>query len=297
MGILRRRRFVTIATSLLAVRRLGSTAEGAENAAHALAQLETKSTGRLGVYAREIGSGRTIAYRASDSFPMCSTFKVLLVGAVLQRVDRGRERLERHIAYTKADLLDYASVTTAHVAIGMLSVGQLCEAAIVVSDNTAANLLLRTVGGPAGVTAFVRARPFHDAKTRLDRNEPALNTAIPGDVRDTTTPLRMANALALLLASRAVLSPTSSRLLERWMRACRTGTDTLRAGLPAQWAVGDKTGSGENGTRNDVAIIRPLQRDPVVAVAYLTGATGINDDGRNAILAHVGRIITAALSN
>ncbi|HEY8313729.1 MAG TPA: class A beta-lactamase [Candidatus Baltobacteraceae bacterium] len=294
--MLQRRTFLAIGASALIGRAIVASAEGAADPSRALAEIEAKSGGRLGVYARDVGSGRAIAYRANDLFPMCSTFKILLVSAVLQRVDRRQEQLTRHISYGKADLEAYAPVTTAHVAEGMLTVAQLCEAAIVVSDNTAANLLLRTVGGPAGVTAFMRAHPLDDPTTRLDRNEPTLNTAIPGDRRDTTTPSRMVNALAILLTTNEVLTSSSSRMLESWMRRCKTGTTALRAGAPASWVAGDKTGSGENATRNDVAIFRRPQRAPVIVAAYLTRATRIGDTQREKTLAQVGRITSAALS-
>ena len=292
--MLERRTFLAVSASALGVSALAATPQSAENPAHALADVETKSGGRLGVYARDIGNGRAISYRAEELFPICSTFKVLLVGAVLQRVDRGHEHLERPIMFGKADLQAYAPVTSAHVVAGRLTVAELCEAAIVLSDNTAANLLLRAVGGPAGVTAFMRAHPFDDPTTRLDRNEPTLNTAIPGDARDTTAPSRMVNALAILLTSSAALTTTSSHLLERWMHDCQTGKNALRAGAPSGWRAADKTGSGENGTRNDVAIFRPPQRAPVIVAAYLTGASKLDDDGRDAVLADVGRIVTAA---
>ena len=225
---------------------------------------------------------------------MCSTFKVLAVAAVLQRVDRGTERLAREISFGKADLQEHAPVARRHLDQGRMTLSQLCEAAIVYSDNTAANLLLRTLGGPAAVTAFVRAHPLDDPVTRLDRREPALNTALPGDPRDTTEPARMASALALLLTTNRALGATSSGMLDAWLTRCTTGTMALRAGVPPSWKAGDKTGSGANGTRNDVALFR---RDgkPLVVAAYLTGATAIDGDARDASLAAVGRLVAAAL--
>ncbi len=262
-----------------------------------LPAIEAKTGGRLGVFARDLSSGQTIEHRAGERFPMCSTFKVLAVGAVLWRVDRGEERLERRIAYSPGDLLAYAPVTTAHVREGGMTVEALCAAAIVMSDNTAANLLLRSLGGPQAVTSFVRSAPFGDFSTRLDRVEPALNSAIPGDVRDTTTPRNMAHALTVLLTTRSALSSASSTMLYGWMRACQTGTNGLRAGIPHTWTVADKTGSGDNGTRNDVALLRRADRAPIVVTAYLTGATAIDADRRNATLAKVGSLIVQSFNN
>lgn len=256
------------------------------------AALEASVGGRLGVVALDTGTGRRLAHRSGERFPLCSTFKLLLAGAVLQRVDRGEARLDARISYTKADLLKYAPITTARMAEGSLTVGELCAAAAEVSDNTAANLLLRALGGPPAVTAF--ARSLGDPVTRLDRMEPALNEARPGDLRDTTTPAAMVDDLQALLLGPA-LHPESRARLEGWLVACTTGTARLRAGLPAGWTVGDKTGSGARGTVNDVAILRPPHRAPILVAAYYTGST-TPPAARDAVLAEVGRIVAEAFS-
>ncbi len=256
-----------------------------------LAALEARTGGRLGVVALDTGTGRRLAHRGGERFPLCSTFKVLLAGAVLQKVDRGETRLDRRLPYGKADLLAYAPVTTARVAEGGMTVGDLCAAAVEVSDNTAANLLLGDLGGPAAVTAFARA--LGDPRTRLDRTEPTLNEARPGDPRDTTTPAAMVGSLRALLLG-PTLRPESRSRLEGWMAACTTGRTRLRAGLPPDWAAGDKTGSGARGTANDVAILRPPHRAPILVAAYLTGSTA-SDSGRDAVLAEVGRLVVEAL--
>lgn len=252
-----------------------------------LAALEARSGGRLGVAVLDTGSGRRLAYRGRERFPFCSTFKVLLAGAVLARVDAGRESMDRRIPYGRADLLAYAPITRTEVAKGGMTVGDLCAAALEVSDNTAANLLLGTLAGPGGVTAF--ARRLGDSVTRLDRTEPALNSALPGDPRDTTTPEAMVDTLKALLLGPTLRTASRARL-EGWMAACTTGGARLRAGLPTDWAVGDKTGTGERGTANDVAILRPPHRAPILVVAYLTGAT-VPPDARDAVLAAVGRLV------
>ena len=255
-----------------------------------LAALEARAGGRLGVAALDTGTGRRIAHRGEERFPLCSTFKVLLAGAVLARVEKGQERLDRPIAYTKADLLEYAPVAAARLAEGRMTVEALCAAAVEASDNTAANLLLQALGGPAEVTAF--ARSLGDPVTRLDRTEPTLNTALPDDPRDTTTPTAMAESLKAMLLGGG-LEPESCQRLEGWMRGSLTGGDRLRAGLPATWTVGDKTGTGDRGTVNDVAILRPPGRAPILVAAYYTGSRAPLKD-RNAVLAEVGRIVVAA---
>jgi len=258
-----------------------------------LAALEARAGGRLGVAVLDTGSGRRLDHRGGERFPLCSTFKVLLAGAVLARVDGGREALDRRVPYGQADLLEYAPVTAAHVGEGSLPVLDLCAAAVEVSDNTAANLLLQALGGPRAITTF--ARSLGDPVTRLDRTEPTLNTALPGDPRDTTTPTAMVDTLRALLLG-PTLSPASRQRLEGWMAACTTGRNRLRAGLPADWAAGDKTGSGERGTVNDVAILRPPHRAPILIAAYYTGSTAPME-ARNAVLAEVGRIVVAAFKD
>jgi beta-lactamase class A len=253
--------------------------------------LERRSGGRLGVFAIDTGSGRTLEHRAHERFPMCSTFKLLAVGAVLARVDGRNEDLGRRVGFTQNDMLDNSPVTQANFSLSSMTIGQLCEAAIVQSDNTAANLLLHSLLGPAGVTKF--ARKLGDRVTRLDRDEPAVNTSIPGDPRDTTSPAAMASdARALVLGN--ALSPRLRARLTAWMRACETGTHALRAGVPATWLAGDKTGSGPHGTSNDVAVFWPPERAPIVVAAYGTGMRGSSATQAD-ILAAVGRIVLTDL--
>lgn len=247
-----------------------------------LASIEKVSGGRLGVAVLDTASGAQFGYRLDERFPMCSTFKVLLVGAVLKRVDEGRENLSRVVHYTRGDVLEYAPVTRLHVAAGM-TVGALCEAAITLSDNTAANLLLETIGGPAGVTAF--ARRLGDGVTRLDRTEPTLNEALPGDPRDTSTPMWMLRDLQKL-ALGSVLAPPSRERFVGWLLACKTGEGRLRAGLPSDWKIGDKTGTGDRGTSNDLAVAWPPRERPLLIAVYLTSAT-MNRSTQNGEIAAV----------
>lgn len=256
-----------------------------------LAKLQRADGGRLGVAALDTGSGKRIAFRADERFPMCSTFKMLAAGYVLSRVDHKQESLDRRVIFTKDDLVSYSPATEKQVGGEGMSIAELCEAAVTLSDNTAANLLLASFGGPAALTAF--ARSLGDAVTRLDRIEPALNEGAAGDPRDTTSPVSMLHNLNTL-----VLDPTLSRasrdLLIAWLVGNKTGDMRLRAGLPAGWRVGDKTGTGENGTANDIAVIWPPQRAPILLTVYLTESK-TSPEARNALIAEVGRLVAAGL--
>lgn len=253
-----------------------------------MADLERMSGGRLGVAALDLQTNARFDYRANDRFPMCSTFKAALAALILHRVDQGKERLDRVITYGPEALVNYAPMTEKHVGAG-LSVGALCEAAVTLSDNTAANLLLDASGGPAGYTAFVRG--LGDPVTRLDRREPDMSECRPGDVRDTTTPAAMLATLRTL-ALGSVLSAGGREQFTAWLVANQTGGARLRAGLPQGWRVGDKTGSGPR-TTNDIAVIWPPGRAPLLLTTYLTGAQA-SDADRNATLASVARLLTGA---
>jgi beta-lactamase class A len=268
-----------------------SAAIAGDNPEGLIAQVEKRAGGRLGVAALDTQSGRRIAWRAAERFAMCSTFKLLLVGAVLRRVDTGQDTLDRRVDYDHRDLLDYAPVARAHLAAGHMTIATMAEAAIVYSDNTCANLLLASLGGPPGVTAF--ARMLGDGRTRLDRTEPALNTAIAGDVRDTTTPNAMLDDLDRLMLG-PVLEPASRASLKAWLIACKTADKRTRAGLPPGWTSGNKTGTGENGATNDVAILWPPGRKPVLLAVYFT-ESAIALPAREAVIADVARVVTKLL--
>jgi len=251
------------------------------------AAVEAKVGGRLGVAALDVTSGARLAHRDDERFPMCSTFKAMAAAATLARVDRGAEHLDRFIRYTEADLFSYAPVTRQHVKDGGMALGDLCAAAVELSDNTAANLVLAAAGGPARWTGFVRS--LGDAASRLDRNEPSLNTSIPGDPRDTTTPLAMMADLKLAVLGK-VLSPGSCERLTGWLVAGQTGGARLRAGLPPSWRVGDKTGTGDHGTANDIAVAW-TPSGPIVIASYLTGADRASAAERDGAHAEVARIV------
>ena len=285
------RRTFIIGTAAAGATLFGPARAVPEKFRETIARLERDSGGRLGVAIIDTLAKTGAGYHADDRFPMCSTFKLLAVAAVLKRVDAGKERLDRRIRIVAEDVVPGSSRINAPVIDG-LTLAELCEAAMIYSDNTAGNLILAGLGGPAAVTAY--ARSIGDKITRLDRTEPTLNGAVPGDLRDTTTPAAMAQNLLTLLLGNA-LSAASKDRLTQWLIANKTGDTRLRAGLPAGWRVGDKTGTGERGSTNDIAIIYPPKRPPVLVAAYLTG-TSASADARNATLAAVGRAVAAAVS-
>jgi len=255
--------------------------------------MEAQLGGRIGLAAIDTGSGKRLAYRGEERFAMCSTFKWMLAAAILARQDHGADVLDRHLSFGAGDLLPHSPVTSAHAAEGSLSIGELCRAIVETSDNTAANTLLKFIGGPSGLTRYLRS--IGDRTTRLDREELALNSNLPGDRRDTTTPTAMIATMRTLLVG-GTLSATSRQLLLGWLENCQTGRQRLRAGLPASWVVGDKTGTGDNGAVNDSAIASPPGRPPILIAAYLSGS-GAAADALDAAHARLGGLVAAAFSS
>jgi len=290
-----RRHFARMAVALTAAwpvaRALGYEAPAQKNLgpdqARRWAEIEASVGGRLGVAVLDAASGTLAGHRLDERFPMCSTFKFLAAALVLARVDAGQERLDRRVVVPREALLKWAPVTSRHVGGAGMTVAELCEAAITVSDNTAANLLLASSGGPAGVTAF--ARRLGDEVTRLDRTEPALNEAAPGDPRDTSSPRAMAQTLRSVMLGDA-LSDAGRAQIVRWMTATTTGVHRLRAGVPFDWRVADKTGTGDLGSTNDIGVLWPPRRAPLVVVSYLTECKA-GADAREAALADVARSV------
>jgi beta-lactamase class A len=232
-----------------------------------LDDMEAELGGRIGVAAIDTGNGARLAHRGDERFAMCSTFKWMLAAAVLAEHDRRGRILEQHLPYGSKDLLAHSPVTQEHVAEGSLPIVELCKAAVETSDNTAANTLLKFIGGPSALTRYLRA--IGDHTTRLDRVELSLNTNLPGDPRDTTTPNAMIATMQTILVGNA-LSAASRETLSNWLKNCQTGLQRLRAGLPPMWTAGDKTGTGEHGAVNDNAVIWPPQRPPILIAAYLS---------------------------
>lgn len=258
--------------------------------AHALQTLETRAQGRLGVHVVDTANGRDYGYRSDERFMMLSSFKLLASALVLARVDRGEESLARRIRYRKQDLVAWSPVTEAHADGDGLSLAQLCEATITTSDNTAANLILASYGGPKALTAY--ARQLGDTVTRLDRTEPELNVRSGTESLDTTSPRAMAQTLQTLLTGPA-LTPTSRQQLQQWLLANTTGGKRLKAGLPPGWTVGDKTGTNKTDT-NDIGILLPPQGAPLLVTAYLAHSTA-SHEVREATLAEVARLATSTL--
>jgi beta-lactamase class A len=251
-----------------------------------LARLEKDSGGRLGVAALNTADGRLVLHRADERFPLCSTFKMMLAAAMLSR---DPALMKKRIQYDKADLVAHSPVTGRHVSEGM-TVSELCEATLQYSDNAAANLLMKQIGGPAAVTAF--ARSIGDHEFRLERWETELNSAIPGDARDTTTPLAMARSLHKLVLGES-LPAAQRRQLKDWMIGNTTGALRIRAGVPSGWTVADKTGAGDYGTVNDIGIIWPPSRPPVVLSVYLTQPNK-DDKARGDIHGEVAKVVIEA---
>lgn len=263
------RRVALAGAASLMLPTFAKAAPDAKAAETRLAAIEARIGGRMGVAILDSGSNVRIGHRADELFAMCSTFKFLAAAAVLRKVDAGKARLDDRIAYGKSDIIPYAPVTEKHVGDGGMALGDICAAAVELSDNTAGNLMLREIGGPRGLTQFMRS--IGDDKTRLDRTEPTLNTAIPGDPRDTTTPNAITQSLRKILLGDA-LSPRSRTQAERWLAGCKVCDNRLRAGLPATWKIGDKTGTGANASVNTIAILRPPQRAPLLVAVYCTGS-------------------------
>lgn len=250
----------------------------------------TLGGGRLGVAMLDTGSGRALGWRQDERFPMASTFKLVLAGWMLAQADRGQEAMDRRVHYGASALVPYSPVTEKHVGAQGMTVAELCEATVTLSDNTAANLLLARHGGPAGFTAFVRS--LGDGHTRLDRTEPTLNEALPDDPRDTTTPTAMLQTMRQLILGNA-LSVASRAQLTAWMVGNKTGDKRLRAGVPG-WKVGDKTGTGSNGSSNDIGVLWPPGgAAPVLVTCYMTGVPAA-PEVRDAAIAQVARQVAAA---
>lgn len=268
-----------------------SKAVASEDEMEPFKKIEKALGGRIGIAAVDTANGQRIGYRADERFPLCSTFKLLLVGAVLARIDSGTETLDRMVTYTQSDILDYAPITKTHLSEGQMSINELCQAAICYSDNTAGNLLLQSVGGTQALNRYIRS--LGDRITRIDRAEPSINEAAPGDIRDTTSPLAMLQDMETLLLKDA-LSQSSRMLLVNWLIGNTTGDARLRAGTPSAWKIGDKTGSGDHGTTNDIAVLWPSNRDPLLIAAYTTESNSSAEE-RNAALAQMGQLAITLL--
>lgn len=252
--------------------------------AHKFMQLEKKFDARLGVYAIDTGTNRTVAYRPDERFAYSSTFKALAAGLVLQQ--NSLDELDEVITYTKDDLVTYSPITEQHVDTGM-TLREICDAAIRYSDNTAGNLLLEELGGPDGFENGLRQ--IGDHVTEADRFETDLNSAIPGDIRDTSTPRALATNLKAFTVD-DVLPNDKRSILTDWMRENTTGDELIRAAVPTGWEVGDKTGAGGYGTRNDIAIVWPPSRDPII-IAILSSRDTKDAAYDNELIAKAAKVV------
>ena len=292
--ITRRDFFITSATAsvLLAVPVAAIPTPHRFDAATRLGDLEVCQA-RLGVCFLDTATGEVSGNRMEEHFAMCSTFKLALIAAYLREADHGRIDLDEIVVYSEADLLPWAPVTRKNLAKGGLSIATLAQAAQEMSDGAAANLLVRRLGGPAVVTA--KSREMGDAVTRLDRYEPDLGLVLSADLRDTTSPSAMAQ-LVQRITTGDILQRSSQKRLLQWMQNTNTGPNRLRAGLPAEWRTGNKTGTGRvEGTTNkcnDIAITFPPGRSPIIIAAYFDSGeyTEQTEARHEAVLAEVGRI-------
>jgi beta-lactamase class A len=250
--------------------------------------LEAQFDARLGVYAVDTGTGRVVEQRADERFAFCSTFKALASGALLAR----GVPLDRRVTFTAADIISNSPVTSKHVADGM-TLSELMDAAIRYSDNAAANMLLKELGGPAGLQRDLRA--LGDGMTSVDRIETDLSAAVPGDTRDTTTPQVIAADLQKYVLG-DVLEPSDRDLLTGWLRNNKTGDTVIRAGVPAGWVVGDKTGTGGYGARNDIAVLWPPGRAPIV-IAVMSSRSTKDATADDRLVAQAAQVAVTALGS
>lgn len=250
-------------------------------------QLEKKFDARLGVYAIDTGTNQKISYRPNERFAFASTYKALAAGVLLQQYST--EKLNDVITYTKDDLVEYSPVTEKHVATGM-KLGEIAEAAVRYSDNTAGNILFHQIGGPKGYEKALRK--MGDRVTMSDRFETELNEAIPGDIRDTSTAKAIATNLKAFTAGNAL--PVHKRnILTEWMKGNATGDKLIRAGVPTDWVVADKSGAGSYGTRNDVAIVWPPNRAPII-IAILSSKDEKGATYDNQLIAEAAEVVVNA---
>ena len=256
-----------------------------------LSDLEERHGGRLGVAALDVGSQHRLSWRGQERFAFCSTFKAFLAVATLQRVQRDEEQLDRAVAVTRADMIPHAPVT--EKAIGRtLTIRELMQATVEVSDNPAANILIREMGGIAVWRSWWPT--FGDTTTVISRLEPDLNTAVPNDPRDTCLPDQtVANIRELAFSDR--LTPEHDQLISGWLTASPTGPSRIKAGVPQGWTVAHKTGTGSNGATNDIGMLTPVSGSPVLLAAYFTGAAEATDDQRDAVIAEATRRALRAL--
>lgn len=253
--------------------------------------IEARLSARVGVAIIDTQTGKTWSNKGDERFPLNSTFKALLCAALLDAAAKGTADLNREVVVKESDIVSYSPVTEKRVGGESFTIAELCEVTVTISDNAAANLVMAELGGPDSVTAYLRR--IGDDKTRIDRWEPDSNTGIPGDPRDTSTPWAAAETLRKLVLGNA-LDPQGRDTLTGWLEGNKVGNKTLRAGLPKDWRIADKTGAGANGSRNNIAVIWPNGRKPVVIAVYITQTTAAFQT-RNKAIESIGSALVESL--
>jgi len=256
----------------------------------AVSQIQHQLGGRVGILVRDTGTGQSWSVNADERYPMASTFKALACGALLARLDNAPAMASATARIEASDLVPYSPVMEKRVG-EHVALPDLCAATMITSDNTAANKVLQALGGPPAVNRFVRS--LGDTVTRMDRWEPELNEGIPGDPRDTTSPAAIASVLEKMVLGNA-LSEQSRQQLTQWMLDNEIAGPLLRSGIPADWRIADRTGSGGHGTRAIIAVMWPPQRAPIVAAIFIT-ATNASVDQRNEAIADLGRALSQTI--
>lgn len=292
-----KRNYKTIRCAVIAVYFAASLpiSASAESVLDAIRSIEHDLEARVGFYMHDLQTGEIIAYAEDDRFPLNSTFKLLACGALLSRVESGETHLDDTVRLQDIEIVDYSPAIKDYIRAGHVDVsfGATCAMMLSVSDNTAANIVLAELGGPEGLTAFLRS--IGDQVTRLDRWETELNQAVPDDLRDTTTPLAIAHSVESLLVDDA-LSAASRATLREWLSNHSVADALFRAALPSTWSIYDRTGAGGYGSRSIVAVIYPPHRGPIVAALFMT-ETEANFDSRNAAAARIGEAIVEYVGN
>ncbi|WP_306143256.1 class A beta-lactamase [Roseibium sp. MMSF_3412] len=259
--------------------------------ARAVEDIEARLSARVGVAVIDTQTGKTWLNKGDERFPLNSTFKAFLCAALLDAAAKGTADPEREVVVKESDIVSYSPVTEKRVGGQSFSIAELCEVTVTISDNAAANLVMAELGGPESVTEYMRQ--IGDDKTRIDRWEPDSNTGIPGDVRDTTTPRAAAETLRKLVLGDA-LDPEARTTLTAWLEGNKVGKATLRAGIPKSWRIADKTGAGANGSRNNIAVIWPEGRAPLVIAIYITQTTAAFQT-RNKAIADIGAALAKSI--
>ena len=274
--------FSTLITIFCLTLSLPANAE--DSLVDAVKSAENELGARIGLAVHDLETEQRWEYRSDERFALSSTFKTLACANVLHNVDIGQEKIDRVVRFSKSNLVTYSPVTEKHVGKKGMSLGELCQATLSTSDNSAANFILQAIGGPKSLTQFLRASG--DNTTRLDRWETELNEAIPKDKRDTTTPIAMITTLEKLVVGET-LSTESRQQLQSWLKGNEVGDALFRKGVPSDWIVADRTGAGGYGSRAITAVMWPPGRKPIVAALYIT-ETDVSFEDRDAVIAKIG---------